>query len=275
MERRATARHRGVARALRTWRTAAGLELGEAAGRIGWQDSKLHAYETAVEQAGPLEVIALATAMGIDDVDRDRTVELVWSAHRADRTWGDCAPEVLGGGFKDFVIEESDAAEVRAFSASLITDLLRTEDYSAALLHASDPQARQGVLDERRRVLLRRQAQLGRLRLHAIIHPAALETQVGGPSVMAGQFDHLIALGQAEAITVQLLPGDAAPGSAYQLAVAGRGIVTAAYAKDRGYLDGYDDLDACERDFAQLRCQALTPEVSIRRIAELRTSNSR
>lgn len=72
-----------VGRALRGWRTQAGLSLDDAAARLGWPGSKLDRYENGLAFAGPVEINALAAALFVHDDERDRTVRRAFPNGRA------------------------------------------------------------------------------------------------------------------------------------------------------------------------------------------------
>ncbi|MGQ0836978.1 DUF5753 domain-containing protein [Actinokineospora sp.] len=113
--------------------------------------------------------------------------------------------------------------------------------------------------------------------LHAILFEPALHLPIGGPAVMRGQLDHLVARAQAPNITVQLLPSSlgAFPGigTAYHLIHFDEEGPGAAYVEglqDGTYIEDPNELEAYSLNFEHLREQALTPEETARRITEIK-----
>jgi transcriptional regulator with XRE-family HTH domain len=278
-------RQRRVARRLRQWRTAKDMTLDDVRGRLKWSESKLSRFERAEVNAGPAEIIALATIYGIDEQIRDATVRLAVDAvEKADR-WGRFGPDSLRGDFKDFVDDEAEAAEIRSVETVLISGLLQTPAYAEALLRGWAPDNADEVIAERRELRQQRQARLddseNPLHLHAILHEPALHLPIGGPAVMREQLDHLLARAKMPNITVQLLPTSlgAFPGigTAYHLVNFDRDEMSAIFLENlRGgvYLEEASDVETYTLNFERLRKIALAPKASAQRIAEIKKSRT-
>src|SRR5260370_8634232 len=104
---------------------------------------------------------------------------------------------------------ESAAAEIMAYEAQLVPDLLQTEDYARAIA-AAEPgyttdQQREDVVAAK---AVRRQGVLsGKRRFWVILGEGALHQEVGGPGVLARQISHLIQLSDDfPDLTIQVLP---------------------------------------------------------------------
>ena len=69
-------RQRRVGRKLREWRKRVDLTIDQVAEKTGWSPAKVSRFERADTAAGPAEVVALATLLGIPDRERDRVVTL-------------------------------------------------------------------------------------------------------------------------------------------------------------------------------------------------------
>jgi transcriptional regulator with XRE-family HTH domain len=276
-------RQRRVARRLRQWRTSKDMTLDDIRRQLKWSESKLSRFERAEVNAGPAEIIALATIYGIDEHIRDATVRLAVDAvEKADR-WGRFGPDSLRGDFKDFVDDEAEAAEIHSVETVLISGLLQTTAYAKAALRGWAPHIGDQVIAERRELRQQRQARLddpdNPLHLHAILHEPALHLPIGGPAVMREQLDHLLARTKLPNITVQVLPFSlgAFPGigTSYRLVMFERGEPGAVFLENlRGgvYIEEEVDLEAYSLNFERLRKIALTPKVSARRIAEIKNA---
>lgn len=273
-------RQRRVARTLRKWRTDRGMKQEQVTTPLTWSDSKLSRLERAELIAGPAEIIALATIMGVSEDERDRTVRLAVSATNSQDEWGTYGPDSLRGDFKDFIEDESDAIEVRTVETVLITGLLQTAAYAEALLGVRRAEIASEVIAERSSLRQKRQARLDDphepLRLHTILHEPSLTLPIGGREVMAAQLDHLVQRGKQDNITVQVLPSSlgAFPGigTAYHLIQFEEDVPGAAYLEglqDGSYIEDEDELAAYSLGFERLREHALDPEESARRIMEI------
>src|SRR5262249_53363665 len=152
-----------------------------------WSEAKLSRFERAQVNAGPAEIIALATIYGIGESVRDATVRLAVEATKSNDQWGQYSPAALRGDFKDFVEDEAEAAEIRNVETLLISGLLQTPAYWDALLRGWAP-AGDHLEAERRILRQQRQARLDDpiepLHLHVILHESALRLPIGGPAVM-------------------------------------------------------------------------------------------
>jgi hypothetical protein len=240
----------------------------------------LSRFERAEVIAGPAEIIALAAVLGVDEATRDKIVRLAIAASAGKDEWGPYGPDSMRGDFKDFVEDEAEATEVRTVETVLITGLLQTSAYAEALLGVRAAEVSSEIVAERTQLRRQRQARLdgepSPLRLHAILHEPALYLPIGGADVMRAQLAHLIHRGQRENVTIQLLPSSlgAFPGigTAYHLIYFEPGEPAAAYVEglqDGSYIEDESELAAYNLTFELLREQALSPEGSVRRIAEI------
>lgn len=274
-------RQRRVARRLRQWRKAKDMTLDDLRRQLRWSESKLSRFERAEVNAGPAEIIALATIYGIDESVRDDTVRLAVDALESEDRWGRYGPDSLRGDFKDFVDDEAEAAEIRSVETVLISGLLQTAAYVEAMLRGWAPDVDDEVIAERRELRLQRQARLDDadepLHLHAILHEPALHLPIGGSAVMREQLDHLLARAKMPNVTVQVLPSSlgAFPGigASYRLVSFDRGETGAVYLEgleDGLYIEEENDIEAYTLNFERLRKTALAPTVSARRITEIK-----
>jgi transcriptional regulator with XRE-family HTH domain len=257
------------------------MTLDEVGRRLRWSESKLSRFERAEVNAGPAEIIALATIYGIDETVRDDTVRLAVDAMENEDRWGRYSPDSLRGDFKDYVEDEAEAAEIHNVETVLISGLLQTAAYSEALLRGWAPDIGDEVIAERRELRQQRQARLddpdNPLHLHAILHEPALHLPVGGLAVMRGQLDHLLARAELPNITVQIMPSSVGAfpgiGTSYHLVSFNPGETGAIFLENlRGgvYIEEESDIERYTLNFERLRSIALAPEVSAKRITEIR-----
>ena len=102
---------------------------------------------------------------------------------------------------------EASAAVIRQVMLNVVPGLLQTEDYARALMEAQ--QLDQATTDKLIKSRLDRQQALDRTTpptLSVIIDEAALRRQVGGPTVMKGQIEHLRSMAGRPHVSIRVLP---------------------------------------------------------------------
>ena len=204
-----TVRWRKVARALRRWRSEAGLRLEDICAPLSWATSKLSRMERAEQAIGPAEVIALATIYGIGEQERDRYVALALQSRQKGWWTTYNVWEAVPEKFEEFVGLESEASRMRSYEDMVITGLLQTSEYHTALAHGWIPRVSDQAIAERVRLRMARQAQLHDdppLQLDTVLTEAALRQQVGGPDVMREQLRHLLTMLELPHVSVQVMP---------------------------------------------------------------------
>jgi hypothetical protein len=248
---------------------------------LTWSEAKLSRFERAQVNAGPAEIIALATIYGIDESVRDATVRLAVEAMKSNDQWGQYSPESLRGDFKDFLEEEAEAVEIRNAETVLISGLLQTTAYWEALLLRWAQNLSDEIIAERRSLLHQRQARLDEpeapLHLRAVLHEPSLHLPIGGPGVMCEQLDHLLERAKQPNITIQVIPTSVGPypgiGTAYHIVSFGKGEAGAVYLENLWgglYIEDEIDMERYMLNFERLHGIALSPKASARRISEIR-----
>ena len=147
-----TVRWRKVARALRRWRSEAGLRLEDICTPLGWATSKLSRMERAEQAIGPAEVIALATIYGIGERERDRYVALALQSRQKGWWTTYNVWDTIPDEFEEFVGLESEASRMRSYEDMVVPGLLQTADYATALAHGWIPRLSDQVISERVRL---------------------------------------------------------------------------------------------------------------------------
>jgi transcriptional regulator with XRE-family HTH domain len=101
------------------------------------------------------------------------------------------------------------ATAVMVFQLTLVPGLLQTRDYARALFLRSAAGEEERLIEERVSARLSRQERFlapdGPL-LSVILDEGALRRVVGGPAVMRGQLDHLLAVGELPNVRIQVAP---------------------------------------------------------------------
>ena len=198
-----------LGRQLEDLRTRAGVSFEQAGDAIGMSHSTIRRMEQAkVARLRLSEVEKLLRTYGITDAAEIETfLDLTREANK--HGWWHTYRDVMPDWFGAYLSLEQAAVHIRAYEAQFIPGLLQTESYARALLTIGDPQAPVEDIDrrvalrlERQRILTRRQPPL----LWAVMDETVLNWPVGGPSVMRAQIDHLLEIGAAPNVRLQLMP---------------------------------------------------------------------
>ncbi|MGP4020280.1 helix-turn-helix domain-containing protein [Saccharopolyspora sp. 5N708] len=276
----ANVRQRRVARTLRDWRRAKGATQEEVAKPLRWSVPKLSRFERADTIAGPAEIIAIGTVLGVDEAERDHLVRLAVASVESG-WWSTYGPDAVRGDFEDYLEVEAVATLLQSFEIHLVPGLLQTSDYYEAILREAVKGSRAELLNARRQLRQERQARLdvsdAPLRYHAIVHESALHLPVGGPDVMRNQLEHLLSRTELPNVTLQLLPIEVGAypglGCAYHLVTSGPDNVQGVYLEnlhDGLYMEEDAEIQVYTLAYERLQEKALAPEASVRRIMELR-----
>ena len=103
---------------------------------------------------------------------------------------------------------EQGATEIRWWEPVSMPALLQTERYALSVESAWPLSSSESEIARRVSLRMQRQKVLDRLRLFALIDRSVLTRATGGPSVMAGQVEHLRSLTERPNIDVRVVPLD-------------------------------------------------------------------
>jgi transcriptional regulator with XRE-family HTH domain len=260
-------RRRLVGSALRRYRENVGYALEDAATVLECDRSKISRIETGQRGIRPKELRELLTEYGVPDSEQAALLGL--ARRGGQHGWWEQYANVLPETVIDYVIMESTAAEIMAYEAQLVPDLLQTADYARAVAEAQPGYSSDAQREDAVAAKSERQAAVlgGGARLAVVIGEAALHQQVGGPDVMAAQLTHLAGLaGELPNVTVQVLPfaagahAAAGCGSMTLLRFAETpeiGVIHLAALSGGISLEGREEVARYLRTFAQLRAAAL------------------
>jgi transcriptional regulator with XRE-family HTH domain len=273
-------RRRLLGAALRRYRENLGFGLDEAARILECDRSKISRIETGQRGISAKELRELLTEYGVPDGEQ---AALLAVAHRGRQYgWWQEYQDVLSDAGQDYVIMEAAAAEILAYAAHQVPDLLQTREYAQAVADA-DP-ACTGDLQRAHAVEVKLARQRGVLserspRLEFVIGEAALHQVVGGSAVMRPQLAWLAALAETSAsaaspaTSLQVLPfaaGASAAAGGGSMAILrfadtpGLGVIHLAALSGGVSLEDRDDVARYVRAFGDLRAAALTPAASAR-----------
>ncbi|MEU9336392.1 helix-turn-helix transcriptional regulator [Streptomyces sp. NPDC048290] len=272
-------RRRKLGAELRALRTRAGLTSGEAAGLVGWHQSKVSRIETGASGVKPADVRLLLDAYGVEDPDlRELLLVLAGSEEGGRHHWWHAYRGVLPPTYRDFISLESQATAMRTLETSVIPGLLQTREYARAVTRA----AVEGLEDERLDTLVEvRLARQDVLRAHpplelsAVLDEAVLRREVGGPAVMARQLSRLAEAARLPQVRLQVLPfsagahiGVTGPFVIFSFSrTSDLDVVVLDHMTSSLHLERKEDLVAYSESFRTLQHHALSPADSLDFIA--------
>ncbi|MFF5260295.1 DUF5753 domain-containing protein [Actinomadura viridis] len=212
MARRApTARQRRLAQELRRLREERGLRQEDVARELDWSLSKQEKIERAAIAVRVADVRAMLHLFGLSTSEHKQQYDAMVQLTRDARVkgWWHAFGDAIPSWFESYVGLEADASTLHTYAVQLIPGLLQTENYARAVAQAVRPSLTADDVEAAVTARMERQARLAPpdpLDFWAVIDEAALHRQIGGPSVMRAQLEHLAHLASRSNATVQVLP---------------------------------------------------------------------
>lgn len=181
---------------LRRLRLDRSMGLKEAADVIRGSASKVSRLERGESPPKERDVHDLVRAYGVSDpATLDLVDDLLRRASR--KPWWHQYADVTPGWLRRLIDLEESAVIVRTWEAHVVPGLLQTGAYARAVIENGLPGASAEEIERRVALRLRRQEVLAagqrRESLAAVLDESVLARPVGGPAVMVGQLEHLIA----------------------------------------------------------------------------------
>ncbi|EFC81531.1 helix-turn-helix transcriptional regulator [Parafrankia sp. EUN1f] len=202
-----TVRRRRLGAELRRLREQAGLSADDAARHLECSPSKISRVETGRTPARVRDVRDLLDLYLVHDTsERGTLLDLVRQSKEQGwwQSFGDAVPDWL----ETLIGLEGDADTICTYESVLVPGLLQTEEYTRALAmdfdgEGSPSEAERTVALKRERQ--KRRGQTGRL-VHALLDEAVLHRPVGGPEVLRGQLEHLLAEASSGRVVIGVIP---------------------------------------------------------------------
>ncbi|MFJ9144939.1 helix-turn-helix domain-containing protein [Streptomyces griseus] len=252
---------------LRSLRDERGWTQDELAARMGCSGAHISAVETG-RRSPTLRFAASADrALGTGD--------------RLQRQSRAVTHKALLEGFPEYLTHEERAAEIRLYEVGVIPGLLQTAAYAATL--EADAVRREAITqeqaDERVALVERRQASLVRSPtplLFAVLDEGCVLRPMGGPEVMAAQFDRLLEFAEQPNTVLQIAPfqmGERRPFSlpVTVLTLHDRSLMSYAESTQHGHLERNNALVLpLLTAYHQLQAEALSQAASVAMIKKLR-----
>jgi len=178
----------------------------EIAHELGWSDSKLSRIETARIGVSSADLDRLCKRYQVDAATRERLRELARQSRQ--RAWWEAYGNVLLDQYEAYIGYESEASSICGYYPLIVPGLLQTDEYARAVT-AADGASDEPDVEKLVQVKMARQAILSRQpppRFQVILDEAVVRRMIGGPNVMRRQLDRLLAQGERDNISVQVLP---------------------------------------------------------------------
>lgn len=196
-------RARQLARLLRDLRGVVGMSQAAVSAAVGWSGAKIGHVENCRNGIRERDVQRLLDLYGAPSDVRDAALRLARESDQRD-WWADFSGVFNG----PYVALEDAAAEIFEWAPWVIPGLLQTPEYAQALrLEVNEEYPEPSWL----RARMSRQLVLTRVgpppaKLHAVLGEQALTSGVGGPGVMRGQLERVLADAKRPNVTIQILP---------------------------------------------------------------------
>ncbi len=264
---------------LHRMREAAGISPDQAGYEIRASRSKISRMENGQVRFKERDVTDLLTLYGITDArTRDGLVALAKQANTPG--WWARYGDILADWFELYLGLEMAASVIRTFELQFVHGLFQTEDYARAVTVLGHTAAPKDEIERRVNIRLKRQDLLTGAKppqVWSVIDEGALRRPVGGPVVMRGQLEHLIAVSALRQVTIQVVPfargGHAAAGGSFTILRFGDpdvpDVVYLEQLTSAFYLDKREDIDHYMEVMNHLSTEALTPAQSTRFLADI------
>ncbi|CAL9546594.1 hypothetical protein SUDANB175_04352 [Streptomyces sp. enrichment culture] len=252
---------------LRRLRDERGWTQEQLAERCGCTDSHISAVETGRRPPTPRFAASVDRAFGTGELFQRECSEIY-------------SPSLLEG-FREYVPHELKAAEIRIFQIGIMPGLLQTPEYAAAIqggdvrrgaITEQQAQERLAELEERQAALTRTPPPL----VYVVLDESSLRRLVGGPEVMAGQLDKLLAFAELPSTVLQVAPYDLGERRSFDLPIniltlANRTQIAYAESAQRGHLVREPTfVVSALTAYHQLQVEAASQAASVAMIQDLR-----
>jgi transcriptional regulator with XRE-family HTH domain len=203
-----TVPRRQLGRYLRELRNGQRLTVRAAAERLEWSEAKMWRIETGQTSLRSLDVEAMCKIYG---APADLTEALMGLAKETKaRGWWHAYGDVIPEGFDVYIGLEEAASQLSWYEPELVPGILQTEGYARTLIQTHNPGIGEEEISRRVHVRMARQPLIRRatapLQLQVALNEAILRRPVGGPLVMAEQFDQLVQVSGLPNVSLRVAP---------------------------------------------------------------------
>ncbi|GAB2442902.1 helix-turn-helix domain-containing protein [Streptomyces incanus] len=251
-------------RQLKLLRIRAGLERPEFGKRMGYSPETVASFEQGrrIPQAGFIE----------------KADEVLGAGGLLTALKEEVARAQYPSFFRDMARLESEAVELCSYDTLVVKGLLQTEEYMRAVLSMRRPLLDQGTIEQRVAARLARQEIFNRWPaplLSFVMEEAVLRKPLGGKTVLRGQLEHLLLIGDKRNVELQVMPLDREDSAGVDgpfTVITSKGGEQFVYTEVQGRSNlviKRDETSLAAARYGIIRSQALTPTESLSFIAEL------
>jgi transcriptional regulator with XRE-family HTH domain len=272
-----TVLQRELGKRLRELRNQHGLTVEDVAEKLLCSATKISRLETGARRPNPRDVRDLCILYNVGEPLSSELMGLTRGAR--EQGWWKRYDDL--GGVDRYIGLEQDATTITCYSMAYIPGLLQTAEYARGVIKAIAPKMEPSVLEQRVEARIHRQQVLEEPNpphYLALFDEAALRRGVGGPAVMAGQFDKALDIERRLGATIQIIPFDA---GVYTVADSNfvflefedsdlSPVVFVEGLTGNQYLEREPDIARYREAIEYLRNLALSPKDSMRLITEVR-----
>ncbi|MCP3821026.1 helix-turn-helix transcriptional regulator [Streptomyces sp. A3M-1-3] len=205
-----TARRQRLGAELRKLRERAGINATEAAALLGGNQARISNIEAGRYGVSADRVRTLSCNYSCPDPALVEALAAMTGDRK--RGWWEEYREILSAGLLDLAELDHHGKELRTAHTSGIPGLLQTADHAREVFRQVVPDLSPPEAEHRMSFRIKRQVVLFRedpAPYRAIIHEAALRMKFGGPAIARNQLLQLLAMGERDHITIQVIPFDA------------------------------------------------------------------
>lgn len=194
---------------LRRLRESAGMSADHAATRLEISASTISRSETGAVQPHPRDVDAMCQLYGLKD-GRKREALVALARKSRERGWWYKHRKDLSDELVTYIAIESGAANISSFQNMILPGALQTPEYSKVLadtlVHIEPREAVEHHIEiraQRQRALF---ASPDKHAVQIVLDEQVLTRPIAKPKVMRAQLDLLLQVGEAEGVTLQVVP---------------------------------------------------------------------
>ncbi|WP_067863409.1 helix-turn-helix domain-containing protein [Nocardia shimofusensis] len=199
---------------LRELREQRGFDSASFARQVGFTPANWSHVENGRRVLTGRTIVPVLDLLEVEDEERAELLGLLQAGKQ--RGWWSKSSALIGPELQRLYGMEHGAQSIRSYDSLIVPGLLQTEAYARALISA-DVMIRPVQVDQLVAIRMRRQQRLrgrDRVELTAVIGEATLLQQTGGPQILRGQLEHLVALSdELDTLDVRVIPFSAPDGA--------------------------------------------------------------
>lgn len=193
---------------LRRLRTRAGLKLEETASAFTWSLSKLSRIETAHLSISPLDMTRLAKYCGATDDELARLTNWATQRPHPSRWWKEYS-SAINSTYEEFISLEDQARHIHLVDSNVIPGLFQAQSYARAITECGPFVPDPDIIDVLVEVRMARKRLIfgdDAVKVSATMSATALQINMGSPSILNDQLNHLLKVSNLPNIDLRIMP---------------------------------------------------------------------